>query len=180
MAILPTESSSPRFTGSLECRLRQPCVQVQQTRQDRFDRSVAQHSSVRIEHFHVYEDRSHGRASFLSRARQQALLFGNCENARFGEPEDVLFSEAGEFNDWGVLEFRTSDIPDRIEGPDPSAPGFLFFMKHVPHEDNYAHSEIWSDKRQATGEYVEPSKWIRKQFRTRMGQRMMVRVEALI
>lgn len=95
----------------------------------------------------------------------------------FSAPEDVLFSDIGEFNGWSVLEFRVSDIPPPIQLP-PIA--FSFFMKHVPHEDNYAHSEIWSDRMNPSGEYVEPSPAVKKQFRTIMAQRMKVRIAAAI
>ena len=96
--------------------------------------------------------------------------------ARFGEPEDVLYSESCEFDGWGVLEFNASDIPERLEIS--AGPGFLFFMKHVPFEINYGHSEIWADKIMATGEYVEPSSSLKKLFRTIMSQRMKIRIEA--
>lgn len=98
--------------------------------------------------------------------------------ALFSEPEDVVFSESGDFNGWGVLEFLVSDVPSQIELP-PAV--FVFFMKHVPHEYNYAHSEIWSSNQVAQRYYyVEPSKAVRKQFRTIMAQAMKIRIEAVI
>ena len=95
--------------------------------------------------------------------------------ARFSEPEDVLFSQTGEFNGWGILECQVADVPPEIGLLDAA---FSFFMRHVPHDDNYSHSEIWSDRRIPTGAYVEPTRAVRKQFRTILSQRMRVRMEA--
>src|SRR5258708_496291 len=98
--------------------------------------------------------------------------------ARFSEPEDTLFSQTGEFNGWGVLEFKVMDVPPEIEVLHVA---FSFFMRHVPYDDNYSHSEIWSsDTRVPTGTYVQPTPAVRKQFRAIIGQRMRVRIESAI
>jgi hypothetical protein len=96
---------------------------------------------------------------------------------RFSQPEDVLFSDSGEFNGWGVLEFHVSDVPLHIS----FAQGLVsFFVKHSPYDDNYAHSEIWSDKDNSSGESLDLSSAVKKQFRTILAQRVKVRIEAAV
>src|SRR5690349_3120390 len=65
------------------------------------------------------------------------------------EPEDALFSEDGRYNGLGVVEFRVSDIPERIT--QEQGPTYVFFVRHVPLHDNYSHSEIWADHECGTG-----------------------------
>jgi hypothetical protein len=96
----------------------------------------------------------------------------------FSEPEDVLYSDSGEFDGQGVLQCRVCDVPERLELP--PAPGAVFFLKHAPVDDNYSHSEIWADKLESTGAYVEPSPSLKKLFRTVLAQRMSIRIEAAI
>ena len=95
---------------------------------------------------------------------------------KYSEPEDVLFAEEASFEGWGVLQFSVSDIPPRLFANEVLA--FIFFPKHVPEEDNYAHSEIWCDQEERTGEYVEPSKKFKKLFRSKLSQRVSIRIEA--
>jgi len=40
------------------------------------------------------------------------------------ELEDVLFSDLGEFNGWGVLAFRTDDLPSSLNLPNVEAISF--------------------------------------------------------
>ena len=87
----------------------------------------------------------------------------------FSEPQDVLFSEVGAFDGWGVLEFVVGDVPESIDGA-------AFFMMHVPYEDNYAHSELWSG---SPAEYKEPSPAIRKKLRAHLAARITVRLVAV-
>lgn len=95
---------------------------------------------------------------------------------KYSEPEDVLFSEDGSLDGYGVLEFATRDIPPRLL--ETGTPVFVFFMKHVPQEENYAHSEIWCETEQTTGQYVNPSPAIKKRFRTKLSQHVTVRIPA--
>lgn len=81
----------------------------------------------------------------------------------FSEPGDALFSETGEYNGLGVVEFRVADIPERVEQPD--GPSFVFFMRHEPEEENYSHSEIWSDHEVRTGGFRRPSPTVSLTFR---------------
>jgi len=96
---------------------------------------------------------------------------------KYSEPGDVLFDEADLYEGCGVLSFRTQDLP--ISFP-PEHPQLSFSPKHVPMEDNYAHSEVWCDKIPATGEYVTPSKSLRKLFRTILSQRVVIEIVATI
>jgi hypothetical protein len=60
---------------------------------------------------------------------------------RYGRPEWLLLSE--DHADWGVLAFLVRDIPPRRvlwhEGVTP----FELQPRHVPHQRNYPHSEVW-------------------------------------
>ena len=120
------------------------------------------------------------------------------------EPEDALFDEGGKYDGLGVVEFAVSDIPEKVE--QQQGPAYVFFMSHVPFEDNYAHSEIWSDQLPATAvslptptlpaphseisrdqlattrNYREPSKTVKLEFRIRLCKRITqerVRIEAV-
>jgi hypothetical protein len=84
------------------------------------------------------------------------------------EPEDVLFSETGEYNGLGVVGFPVSAIPLRVDQSD--GPSFCFFMRHEPEELNYSHSEIWSDHDPRTGDFRRPSKTVSMTFRIRLCQ----------
>lgn len=96
---------------------------------------------------------------------------------KYSEPADVCFSEADEFAGWGVLSFRVDDLPPAF--PDDQ-PQYTFFPKHIPLEDNYAHSEVWCDTIPACGEYVKPSKQVRKLFRAVLSQRVVVEIVATV
>src|SRR5450759_5966302 len=52
-------------------------------------------------------------------------------------PEDVLFHPEGNYNGLGAVEFNVEDIPGTVIGDQDSIS--MFFMRHEPHEDNYAH-----------------------------------------
>ena len=98
----------------------------------------------------------------------------------FSEPEDVLFSETGAYDGLGVVEFRVLDVPRRVE----QAPGptYIFFMRHEPSEQNYAHSEIWSTHEKRTDDFKAPSKTVSLKFRIQLCQsigREQVRIEAV-
>ena len=96
------------------------------------------------------------------------------------EPEDALFAEDGKYNGLGVVEFEVSDIPPSIV--QEQGPTYVFFMRHVPHTDNYSHSEIWSDHERQTGDYREPSKTVKLKFRILLCQRITeerIRIEAV-
>jgi hypothetical protein len=86
------------------------------------------------------------------------------------EPEDCLFSEQGIYNGLGVVDFQIADVPAKVS--QPQGPAYIFFLRHVPLPDNYAHSEIWSDQAPGSGDYREPSKTVKLEFRVRLCQRI--------
>ena len=88
----------------------------------------------------------------------------------FSEPEDALFSELGSYNGLGVVRFMVSGIPPRIT--QSQGPPYVFFMRHAPLDNNYSHSEVWSDHEHRTGEYKEPSKTVKLQFRILLCQQI--------
>jgi len=94
---------------------------------------------------------------------------------KYGEPTDTLFSETDEFAEWGVLSFKTEDLPALFP---PDDPRYSFFPRHVPMEDNYAHSEVWCDSVPASVRYVKPNSGTRKFFRTVLSQRVLVEIVA--
>ena len=87
----------------------------------------------------------------------------SANRGRFTEPEDALFSETGEYDGLGVVEFRVADIPERVDQPE--GPAYVFFMRHVPLETNYSHSEIWSDQEARAGAFRAPSRTVSLRFR---------------
>ena len=97
---------------------------------------------------------------------------------KYSEPEDVLFSPSGEFNRWGVLKFRVADIPGPIE--DGAGCLYLFSARHVPEDDNYAHSELWAATAGEGAKPARPSSRVKKEFRVRLSQRITVCIEALL
>jgi hypothetical protein len=94
---------------------------------------------------------------------------------KYSESRDVLFSETNEFANWGVWSVKVGDLLSAFPETEPA---FGFYPKHTPMEDNYAHSEIWSDQIPPTGSYAKPSKSIRKLFRTFLCQRIVVEIFA--
>jgi hypothetical protein len=93
---------------------------------------------------------------------------------KYSEPQDVLFSEADEFANWGVVSFQVRELPSPLP---PDNPRYSFGPRHVPLEDNYAHSEIHCEGIPPAG-YVEPASPIRKVLRAMLGQRIKVEIEA--
>lgn len=85
-------------------------------------------------------------------------------------PEDVLFHPEGNYNGLGAVEFKVEDIPGTVVGDQDST--FMFFMRHEPIEDNYAHSEIWSDRPPGTGDCPKPSKSVGLKFKAELCKRI--------
>jgi hypothetical protein len=113
----------------------------------------------------------------LQPAAIRSQLKQSVNRGRFSEPGDALFSETGKYNGLGVAEFRVEDIPARVEQPD--GPAYIFFMWHEPLEDNYSHSEIWSDHATRTGGFRPPSRTVSLTFRIMLCRAIrQVRIEA--
>jgi hypothetical protein len=108
----------------------------------------------------------------------RAQLKQSVNRGTLSEPEDVLFSETGEYDGLGVVEFRVADIPERID--QPHGPTFVFFMRHEPQDRNYSHSEIWSDhEAQAPVGFRKPSHTVSLKFRVCLCRSMRQRIEAV-
>jgi hypothetical protein len=88
--------------------------------------------------------------------------------SKFSIPEDVLFSETGAYNGLGVIEFQVFEIPPKVS--QDNGPTYVFFMTHQPEENNYSHSEIWSDREERTYTFREPSRTVSLTFRTLLCQ----------
>ena len=96
---------------------------------------------------------------------------------RYSEAADVLFSESDEFANWGVISFRVDDLPQSFPRETPQ---YKFWPVHRPLEDNYSHSEVWTDRIPQTGQYVKPSSSVRKLFRAMLSQRVVVEIAAAV
>ena len=94
---------------------------------------------------------------------------------KYSEPPDVLFSETNDFANWGVWSVKAGDLLSAFPEIEPT---FSFYPKHTPMEDNYAHSEIWSDQIPPTGSYAKQSRSVRKLFRTFLCQRIVIEIVA--
>jgi hypothetical protein len=93
---------------------------------------------------------------------------------KFSRPQDVLFSEADEFANWGVLSFQVQHIPLSLP---PEHPLYNLFPKHTPLEDNYSHTELYCVGTRSA-DYVEPAPAVRKLLRAAISQRITVEIEA--
>lgn len=110
----------------------------------------------------------------------RSQLQQSVNRGRFSEPDDALFSGTGRYDGFGVVEFRVSDIPPRVDQPE--GPAYLFFMCHKPEDENYSHSEIWSDHDPRTGGFRKPSRTVSLNFRIRLCKSIrqeQVRIEAV-
>jgi hypothetical protein len=90
----------------------------------------------------------------------------------------VLFSEAGKYDVYGVLEFPVSGIPTPLQNPERLA--FEFSPKHCPDDLNYGHSEVRCSCPQRGEDNAEPSSFVKKLFRTKLSQHVRVRIEARV
>jgi hypothetical protein len=93
---------------------------------------------------------------------------------KYSQPQDVLFSEADEFVDWGVVSLQVQHIPVSVPNDHPL---YNLFPKHAPLEDNYSHTEIQCVGIPPTG-YVEPNPAVRKLLRAVLGQRIIIEIDA--
>lgn len=93
---------------------------------------------------------------------------------KYSEPQDVLYSDDGQYNDWGVLEFSVNQVPKQLS--DGEGRIYVFFPSHVPEEENYSHSEIWCERNAAPGQEANPSSTVKKKFRALLSQQAKVRI----
>jgi hypothetical protein len=94
---------------------------------------------------------------------------------KYSEPSDVVFSEADEWADWGVLSFQVQHLPHNFPADRPE---YTFRPNHDPLENNYSHSLIHCDSIPPSGRHVEPRKGVRKLVRAVLSQRISVEIEA--
>jgi len=97
---------------------------------------------------------------------------------KYSKPEDVIYSDDGQFDGWGVLEFRVEHIP--LQLVDGAGKPFVFFPRHTPDEDNYAHSEIWCESESERGQQADPNSATKKKFRALLSQHAKIRIEASV
>ena len=96
---------------------------------------------------------------------------------KYSELVDVLFSVTDEYAGWGVLSMTVQDVTMTLPA---DVARYSFSARHVPLEENYAHSEILCDRVEPTGQHVEPSPSVRKLYRTIIGQRASLEIEATV
>ena len=83
----------------------------------------------------------------------------------FSEPLDVLWKADLEerYEGWGVFQFPVSSLPAEMICRN-SSQQYAFFLKHVPLEKMYPHSEIWCDHvPRSDGGYVHPTQTVKKE-----------------
>jgi hypothetical protein len=90
---------------------------------------------------------------------------------RYSEPDDVVFSETGEFDEHGVLECAVERLSVQVQD-------HQFIPVHRPEENNYSHSEMWVEHVQTKARIEEPSRAIRKIYRTKVSQLFKIRIKA--
>jgi hypothetical protein len=89
--------------------------------------------------------------------------------------EDVLLSLDDRHVGSGVWSLRVEDLP--AEFP-PEKPQISVFPQHLPVDENYAHSEIWCDRIERTGQHVEPNNETKKLLRAILSQRVHIEIAA--
>lgn len=60
---------------------------------------------------------------------------------KYGRPQWLLLED--EYADWGVLAFLVRDIPPSRALWHEGVVAFNLEPRHVPHRQNYPHSEVW-------------------------------------
>jgi len=93
---------------------------------------------------------------------------------QYSQPEDVIFSEMGEFDHHGVLECNVEGLAVTVL--DDRQMEYIFVPVHLPEENNYSHSEMWADCTQTQQRMERPSRIARKTYRTMVSRRFKVRI----
>ena len=86
--------------------------------------------------------------------------------SKYSHPEDVVKPRPT----YGIAEFKVKDIPGPL--PElPEIPVFSFRVEHLPGEDNYSHSEVWTykDGQHSTS---KPPRMVRMRFRALLHEKM--------
>jgi hypothetical protein len=124
--------------------------------------------------FHRYVMKNYDHGNFLNVAVASAP---SVNREKYSQAEDVLISETDKYAGWGVVSFAVQDIPSQLLIENPT---HRFFPRHAPEDNNYAHSEVWCNRIGQEGPHVKPSNLVKKMFRTLLGQRAAVEIEAQI
>jgi hypothetical protein len=95
---------------------------------------------------------------------------------RYSEPEDVIFSERGEFDGCGILECTVQDLSLHLT--DDRNMEYHFMPVHVPEEHNYSHSEVWASFGEPPALANEPTKIAKKKYRTVASKFFKIRTPA--
>lgn len=84
--------------------------------------------------------------------------------SKYSKAWDVIFDYPG----FGFAQFIVRRLPKQLpkELPDRNARTFTFFPGHVPLENNFSHSEIWTFRDGQRFPEAELSKTAKKEFRT--------------
>lgn len=90
---------------------------------------------------------------------------------KYSDPEDVLIPD---FLDWGIAQFKVSDIPNTVPSPPQSDVKYTFKVKHDPAEDNYSHSEVRSYKNEEHTRKIEVNKTVKKFFRQLIAEKTVI------
>lgn len=98
--------------------------------------------------------------------------------SKYSKPWDVVF----DYPRHGIVHFLVGDLPTELPKHNPSAGKaklHSFFPAHVPEEENYAHSEIWTYKHESNEQKIriekpKLSETVKKEFRQIMSDRGVV------
>jgi hypothetical protein len=108
-----------------------------------------------------------------------ALSFSNpisVNRSKYSRALDVLFSEANEWEGFGVVSFQVRHIPPRLLVAEPT---FCFYVAHTPLQDNYAHSDIRSHRiNEDPNTFIRPSSGVRKILRTELSRALVWEIRA--
>ncbi|MTJ22697.1 hypothetical protein FJR06_15770 [Dolichospermum sp. UHCC 0352] len=94
---------------------------------------------------------------------------------KYSDPEDVLVPN---FFDWGIAQFKVSDVPEQIESPGNIK--YDFRVEHDPTEDNYAHSEVRTYKDGNHSKKLEVNKTVKKLFRQMLSEKTVIIKQSII
>jgi hypothetical protein len=94
---------------------------------------------------------------------------------KYSIAEDVIFDENGEYNKFGVVSFRVSNIPQSLPNPEPRH-GFV--IKHTPYRLIYAHSDILCNNLVDLDTHIRPSRGVRKLLQTELSRSLTLEIPA--
>jgi hypothetical protein len=98
--------------------------------------------------------------------------------SRFSTARDALWGKTTRHEGLGVFQFPVSCLPAVLICRDTKRQ-FTFFPRHVPLENNYAHSEIWCDHHPPQGgQYVLPTALVKKELKAAISRSHTVVIPA--